>query len=71
VNHSSAQIIPFPTRVRDVELTKRQLANHWRVSTRWLELMVRDEGLPSRGIFAGKRRFILSEVEDWRDRRAG
>jgi len=66
-----SRVVAFPTRrpSEDVELTKRQLADHWGVSTRWIELMVRDAGLPSLGLFAGKRRFKLTEAEDWKRRR--
>jgi len=66
------EVVALPARRRreEVELTKRQLAEHWGVSTRWLELMVRDEGLPSDGVFAGKRRFNLGEVEHWKRGRA-
>jgi len=68
-----SKVIAFPTRrgSEDVELTKRQLADHWGVSTRWIELMVRDADLPSLGLFAGKRRFNLAEAEDWKRRRDG
>lgn len=69
---STGQVVALPARRRheDVELTKRQLSEHWNVSTRWLELMVRDEGLPSVGIFAGRRRFNLAEAERWKRGRA-
>ena len=48
---SMAEIIPFPRlrRHEDVELTKRQLAEHWGVSPRTLELWHQHEGLPSGG----------------------
>lgn len=67
----SAEVIPLPARrpSHDPELTKKQLAAMWGVSTRWIELQVRDDGLPSCGLFAGKRRFRLSEVERWRRER--
>ncbi len=61
-------VVAFPAR-RDpstVDLTKRQLAQMWGVSTRWIELAHRDEGLPSVGIFGGRRIFRLSEVETWK-----
>jgi hypothetical protein len=49
------QVVPFPTRraTEAVVLIKRQLADYWGVSTRWVELRFRDDGLPSVGIFAG------------------
>lgn len=63
-------VIQFPRRgTFDPELTKKQLAAMWGVSPRWLEIQVRNSDLPSPGIFAGKRRFRLSEVERWREER--
>jgi hypothetical protein len=64
------QVIPFRAQraAANVELTKRQLADHWSVSTRWIELRVRNDGLPTVGIFAGKRRFNLAKAEDWKRR---
>lgn len=65
-----ATVVPFPRR-RGFEpwLTKKQVAAHYGYSTRWVELRVRD-GMPShpRG---GQRRFVLSEIEDWFERRQG
>jgi excisionase family DNA binding protein len=63
-------VIPFPRR-RDWEpwLSKRQLAVRLGYSTRWVELRVRD-GMPSRMVGA-QRRFRMSEVESWLERRAG
>jgi hypothetical protein len=54
----------FPRwRASEPWLSKRQVADHFGRSTRWVELRVR-EGLPSRMI-GGRRGFRLSEVESW------
>jgi hypothetical protein len=68
VADTGASIVPFPGR-RSAEpwLSKRQIADHFGRSTRWVELRVR-EGLPSKMI-GGRRSFRLSEVEAWLDRR--
>lgn len=57
-------VIPFPRRT-DWEpwLSKRQLAERFGFSTRWVELRVRD-GMPS-AIHGNRRRLLLSEVEAW------
>jgi hypothetical protein len=44
-------------------LTKKQIAVHFKFSTRWVELRVR-EGMPSQMI-GGHRRFRVSECETW------
>ena len=44
-------------------LSKRQIADHFGYSTRWVELRVKD-GMPSQMI-GGHRRFRLSECEQW------
>jgi predicted DNA-binding transcriptional regulator AlpA len=44
-------------------LTKRQIAEHFGFTTRWVELRMR-EGLPSIRL-GNRRRFRLSEVEAW------
>jgi hypothetical protein len=58
------KVIPFPRRTDwEPELSKRQVAQWFGFSTRWVELRVR-EGMPScmRG---NRRRFLLSECEAW------
>jgi predicted DNA-binding transcriptional regulator AlpA len=65
---TGAAIIPFPrAAVREPWLSKRQIADYFGRSTRWVELRMR-EGLPSKMI-GGRRGFRLSEVEAWLDRR--
>lgn len=44
-------------------LTKRQIAEHFGFTTRWVELRMR-EGLPSIRI-GNRRRYRLSQVEAW------
>lgn len=44
-------------------LTKRELASHFRCSTRYIELRMK-AGMPSYRL-GNKRRFKLSEVEPW------
>ena len=57
-------VIPFPRRTDwEPELSKRQVAQHFGFSTRWVELRVR-EGMPSR-MRGNRRRFLLSECEAW------
>lgn len=60
-------VLVFPGRAREPWLSKRQIADYFGRSTRWVELRVR-EGLPSKMI-GGRRGFRLSEVEAWIDRR--
>ena len=68
---TEGRLIQFPRTGHTPELTKRQLANHLRRSTRWVEIMVRDHGMP-----AGwdrhhrERRFDLVAVETWLGERA-
>jgi excisionase family DNA binding protein len=50
-------------------LTKAQLAQELQMSERWIELQVRDHGLPSIQ-FGRSRRFKLADVEAWAMRRA-
>jgi predicted DNA-binding transcriptional regulator AlpA len=65
---AGASVIPFPyTATWEPWLSKRQIADYFGRSTRWVELRVR-EGLPSKMI-GGRRGFRLSEVEAWLDRR--
>lgn len=66
---TGASVIAFPaSAVREPWLSKRQIADYFGRSTRWVELRVR-EGLPSKMI-GGRRGFRLSEVEAWLDRRS-
>ncbi len=61
-------VVVFPrAAIREPWLNKRQIADYFGRSTRWVELRVR-EGLPSKMI-GGRRGFRLSEVEAWIDRR--
>jgi predicted DNA-binding transcriptional regulator AlpA len=63
-----ATIVPFPRSIMSEPwLSKRQIADYFGRSTRWVELRVR-EGLPSKMI-GGRRGFRLSEVEAWIDGR--
>lgn len=48
---------------RERPLTKRELAEELRCSVRFIEYRLKD-GLPSE-MFAGRRQFLLSEVEPW------
>ena len=61
----SGQVFPFPTSriVNEPYLTKRQIADHYRMSTRWVELRVR-EGAPSE-LIGGRRRFKISAFDQW------
>jgi hypothetical protein len=57
-------VIPFPRRTDwEPELSKRQVAQWFGFSTRWVELRMR-EGMPSR-LRGKQRRFLLSECEAW------
>lgn len=61
-----ADILAFPDRGHSPLLTKRQLAHHLRRSTRWVELMVRDEGMPAEwDRHHRERRYDLRAVEAW------
>ena len=44
-------------------LSKRQLADYFGFSSRWVELRLR-EGMPSE-VIGGRRRFRVSECEEW------
>lgn len=44
-------------------VTKRELAAHYRVSTRWVELQM-SKGMPSRKV-GGARRYELGIVDRW------
>jgi hypothetical protein len=60
----TGSVISFPLwRSAEPWLSKRQVADHYGRSTRWLELKAR-EGLPSRMI-GGRRGYRLSEVDVW------
>jgi excisionase family DNA binding protein len=62
-------VVPFRSRTHyEPWLTKRQVAAHFGFSTRWVELRIRD-GLPSQ-MMGGRRRFRLSEVEGWLEKRS-
>jgi hypothetical protein len=58
-------VIRFPMRATNWEplLTKRQLASHFQMSTRWVELRMA-EGMPSE-LISGRRRYRLSAVNGW------
>ncbi len=57
-------VIPFPQQAAwEPWLSKRQLAQHFGYSTRWVELKMR-EGMPSY-IHGSQRRYRLSETEAW------
>jgi hypothetical protein len=67
-SHGGGSVIVFPrAAIREPWLSKRQIADYFGRSTRWVELRVR-EGLPSKMI-GGRRGFRLSEVEAWLDGR--
>jgi hypothetical protein len=70
VGSPSATVVPFPRRLGfEPWLAKKQVAAHYGYSTRWVELRIR-EGMPSH-FRGGQRRFLLSEIEDWFERRQG
>jgi hypothetical protein len=51
----------------DILLTKRELAARWKVSTRWIELRVKHDGLPMQKDRASRLvRFSWFAVEQWR-----
>lgn len=67
---SEGILVTLPTSRRQERwLSKRQIAEHYGRSPRWIELRMR-EGLPSRMI-GGRRAFQLSAVDEWLDRRFG
>ena len=66
VTETGSNILSFPSRGATI-LTKKQLAGHLKRSERWIEIKVRDEGLPvleATDRF-GRRRYNLHDVEDW------
>jgi hypothetical protein len=66
-----AEIVQFPSRGHSPQLTKRQLANHLQRSTRWVELMTRDHGMPAQwDMHRRERRYDLQAVETWLKGRA-
>jgi hypothetical protein len=51
-------------------VTKRELAERWGVSPRWIELRMRDAGLPfEKDQHSRFVRFLLVDCEHWRARR--
>jgi len=65
------QLVRLSTRAEPL-LTKTELADHLRYSERWIEMQMRDRGMPyMKGDGRGARvRFRLSEVEAWMMRRS-
>jgi hypothetical protein len=69
-----AQVIQFPSRGYDPELTKRQVAEMFNCSTRTIERYCDEAYTQSRGweplphfrTLGGDLRFVLSQVERWR-----
>jgi hypothetical protein len=58
------ELVSFPRRPGfEPWLSKRQIAEHFGYSTRWVEMRVR-EGLPSE-LIGGHRKFRASECEEW------
>jgi hypothetical protein len=69
-----AEIIPFPLAhtYTDYWITKKELAERWRVSERWLELRVKHDGLPMRKDPHSRLvRFNLADCERWMEARCG
>lgn len=64
----TAEIIPFPRRYNGT-LSKRQIARELGRSTRWVEIAMRDHGLPFSRDERGYARFDLDAVEAWRSSR--
>ena len=50
-------------------MTKEQLAAHWAVSERWIELRVKNDGLPHKKLGRAIR-FRLEDCERWLARRS-
>ncbi len=64
-----AEVLAFPPHRmrRGVLLRKSELAERWGVSERWIELRVRDAGLPVQKDRASRLvRFDLADCEAWR-----
>jgi hypothetical protein len=66
VTAAGAQVIDLPRRTEwEPFLTKRDLAQHYRVTVRTIETW-QSKGMPSR-LRGGKRLYRLSEVEAWHE----
>jgi hypothetical protein len=68
------EVISFPMAravgAMNYEVTKRELAERWRVSERWIELRMREDGLPcEKDPHSRFVRFNLGECERWRAQR--
>jgi hypothetical protein len=68
----SAQVIPFPARRRDGDVSEpwldgTQLGRHFGVSDRTVRRW-RAEGMPSK-LLGGSRRYRISEAERWHSTR--
>lgn len=63
----SGELRHLPHRGADMMLTKKQLAAHLKRSERWVELKVRDAGLPVKEATDryGRRCYHLAAVEAW------
>ena len=67
----SAKIIAFPQRPgHERALTVAELAEVLGMSERWIAYRVKEDNMPSHK-YGRARRFRLSEVERWLERRAG
>jgi predicted DNA-binding transcriptional regulator AlpA len=68
----SGQVIPFPDRGYEPFVGKQQVARHLGRSRRWVEIAMKDHGLPSHPPAPGsnRRRFRLSEIDAWSNGRA-
>lgn len=59
-------LIQFPKKsVQEQPVSKPALARHFGRSTRWVELMMRDEELPYSRLRNGHTRFVVTDVERW------
>lgn len=65
------ELVYFPARpLQDHLLTKAELARRWKVSTRWIEQRVADDGLPVQKDPRSRLvRFSLVATEQWRQER--
>jgi hypothetical protein len=59
--------VTFPSRGHEPWLNKQQVAQHLGRSPRWVEIAMKDRGLPWHPPAPGsnRRRFLLSEIERW------
>lgn len=64
----SATIIPFPRRYQGT-LSKRELGRAINRSPRWIELKMRDDGLPFSRNTDGHAQYDLESVRAWMDER--